>query len=139
MGPGSLFTSVIPNLLVAGIPKAIGHSGALKAYFVNLMSQPGETTNFAASDHVAALREHAGGKILDYVVMSDSRIPPGLRRKYAEQGAVPVKCDRKAIEGMGLTVIEADLVQKGVKVRHNPAAIARVAMDLAEEGRKRRH
>jgi uncharacterized cofD-like protein len=139
LGPGSLFTSLIPNLLVSGIPKAIRQSGALKAYFVNLMSQPGETTNFAASDHVAALREHAGGKLLDYVVMSDSRIPAGLRRRYAEQGAVPIECDGKAIERMGITVIEADLVQKGVKVRHNPAAIARVAMDLAAEGRKRRH
>jgi len=137
LGPGSLFTSVIPNLLVSGIPKAIRQSGALKAYFVNLMSQPGETTNFAASDHVGALWEHAGGKLLDYVVMSDSRIPPGVRRRYAETG-VPVECDRNVIEQMGLAVIEADLVQKGVKVRHNPAAIARVAIDLAVEGRKRR-
>src|ERR1700722_9476231 len=86
LGPGSLFTSVIPNLLVSGIPKAIRQSRAKKTYFMNLMRQPGETTNFAASDHVAALWEHAGGKLLDYVVMSDSRIPPGLRRRYAETG-----------------------------------------------------
>ena len=93
LGPGSLFTSVIPNLLVSGIPKAIRQSCALKAYFVNLMSQPGETTNFAASDHVLAVRDHAGGKLLDCVVMSNSRISPVVRRRYAEQNAAPVECD----------------------------------------------
>jgi uncharacterized cofD-like protein len=138
LGPGSLFTSVIPNLLVSGIPKAIRQSKALKAYFVNLMSQPGETTNFAAADHVLALRGHAGARLLDYVVMSNSRIPPGVRRRYAEQGSAPIECDKQAIERLGLMAIEADLVQRGYKVRHNPAAVARVAVDLALEGRKRR-
>jgi len=137
LGPGSLFTSVIPNLLVSGIPKAIGQSPALKAYFVNLMSQPGETTNFTASDHVMAVREHAGGELIDCVVMSNSRISAGLRRSYAEQNSAPVECDAEAIERMGLRVLQADLVQKGIKVRHNPAATARVAIDLAVEGRKR--
>ncbi len=137
LGPGSLFTSVIPNLLVSGIPKAIGQSPALKAYFVNLMSQPGETTNFTASDHVMAVREHAGGELIDCVVMSNSRISAGLRRSYAEQNSAPVECDAEAIEWMGLRVLQADLVQKGIKVRHNPAATARVAIDLAVEGRKR--
>jgi uncharacterized cofD-like protein len=137
LGPGSLFTSVIPNLLVAGIPKAIRQSNALKAYFVNLMSQPGETTNFAASDHVRALLDHAGGKLLDCVVMSNSRIAPALRRRYAEQNAAPVEGDAAAIAQMGIDVLEADLVQKGVKVRHNPAAIARVAIELAMKSRNR--
>jgi len=137
LGPGSLFTSVIPNLLVSGIPQAIRKSPALKAYFVNLMSQPGETTNFTASDHVIALHEHAGGALLDCVVMSNSRISPQLRRRYAEQNAAPVECDGGAIERMGLKVLLADLAQTGIKVRHNPAAIARVAVDLATAGRKR--
>jgi uncharacterized cofD-like protein len=137
LGPGSLFTSVIPNLLVSGIPKAIRESQALKAYFVNLMTQPGETTNFTASDHVTALREHARGELLDCVVLSNSRISPGLRRAYAEQNSAPIECDTEAIERMGLKVIQADLVLKGIKVRHNPAAIARVAVDLAVLGRKR--
>jgi uncharacterized cofD-like protein len=137
LGPGSLFTSVVPNLLVSGIPQAIRKSPALKAYFVNLMSQPGETTNFTASDHVIALHEHAGGALLDCVVMSNSRISPQLRRRYAEQNAAPVECDAETIERMGLKVLLADLAQTGIKVRHNPAAIARVAVDLATAGRKR--
>lgn len=137
LGPGSLFTSVIPNLLVNGIPEAIRQSPALKAYFMNLMSQPGETTNFTAADHVEAVREHAGGELFDCVVMSNSRISPALRRRYAEQNSAPILCDPGAIERMGIEVIQADLVQRGVKVRHNPAAIACVAVDLALRGRRR--
>jgi uncharacterized cofD-like protein len=138
LGPGSLFTSVIPNLLVVGISQAIRRSPALKAYFVNLMWQPGETTNFAASDHVEALLDHAGGKLIDCAVMSNSRISPALRRRYAEQNSAPVECDTAVVERMGIEVLAADLVQKGLKVRHNPAAIARVAVDLAVRGRNRR-
>jgi uncharacterized cofD-like protein len=137
LGPGSLFTSVIPNLLVSGIPKAIRQSHALKAYFVNLMTQPGETTNFSATDHVLAVDRHAGAKLLDSVVVSTSRISPALRRRYAEQNAAPIESDIHGLERMGLDVIGADLLQKGSKVRHNPDAIARVAVDLAMKARQR--
>ena len=142
-GPGSLFTSVIPNLLVSGIPKAIRQSAALKAYFVNLMSQPGETTNFCASDHVTAIVNHAGAGLLDCAVVSNSRISPAVRRRYAEQNAAPVENDIEAMQAMGLEVIEAGLLMmsapvKGGKVRHNPAAVGAVAFDLAVRGRQRR-
>jgi uncharacterized cofD-like protein len=140
MGPGSLFTSVIPNLLVSGIPKAIRQSRALKAYFGNLMTQPGETTNFSASDHVLAIYGHAGGKLLDSVVVSTSPISPAVRRRYAEQNAEPIRNDTGVLERMGLEVIGEDLLQKGQRVlRHNPAAIARVAVELAVKSRKLRH
>jgi uncharacterized cofD-like protein len=138
LGPGSLFTSVIPNLLVTGIPKAIRQSPALKAYFMNLMSQPGETTNFTAVDHVAALCDHSGGKLLDCVIMSNSRITPATRRRYAAENSSPIAGNAEAIRSMGLKVIEEDLVQKGLKVRHNSAAIARVALELAARARKQR-
>lgn len=138
LGPGSLFTSVIPNLLVSGIPKAIRQSQALKAYFVNLMSQPGETTDFRASDHVLALRKHAGGRLLDCVVVSNSPISPAMRRRYAEQNAAPVENDIETLKGMELEVLAADLLQKGARVRHNPAAIGKVTFDLAKLGRVRK-
>jgi uncharacterized cofD-like protein len=138
LGPGSLFTSVIPNLLVSGIPKAIRRSGALKAYFVNLMSQPGETTDFRASDHVTAIYRHAGAGVLDCAVVSNSRIMPAMRRLYAEQNAAPVENDVATIEAMGIEVIEADLLMKSARVRHNPAAVGKVAFDLATRGRRRR-
>jgi uncharacterized cofD-like protein len=137
LGPGSLFTSVIPNLLVSGIPKAIRQSCGLKAYFMNLMTQPGETTNFSAPDHVLAVDEHAGGKLLGSVVVSTSRISPVVRRRYAEQNSAPIENDVQGLERMGLNVIGADLLQKGSRVRHNPDLIARVAVDLAIQARKR--
>jgi uncharacterized cofD-like protein len=138
LGPGSLYTSVIPNLLVSGIPKAIRQSSALKAYFVNLMSQPGETTNYRASDHVLAIRKHAGGKLVDCAVVSDSQITPAMRRRYAQQNAAPVENDIAALRALNLEVFAADLLQKAAKVRHNPAAIARITLELAQLGRTRR-
>jgi len=138
LGPGSLFTSVIPNLLVSGIPKAIRQSKALKAYFVNLMSQPGETIDFRASDHVLAIRDHAGGRLLDCAVVSTSRITTTLRRRYAERSAAPVENDIDMLRELGLEVIEADLLQAGPRVRHNPAAAGAVALELAIRGRDRR-
>jgi uncharacterized cofD-like protein len=134
-GPGSLFTSVIPNLLVSGIPKAIKKSPALKAYFVNLMSQPGETTDFRASDHVAAISNHAGEGLLDCAVVSNSRISPAMRRRYGQTNAAPVETDGEALRSLGLEVIEADLLMKGAKVRHNPVAVGAVAFELAKRGR----
>lgn len=138
LGPGSLFTSVIPNLLVSGVSKAIRLSPALKAYFVNLMSQPGETTDFRASDHVLALARHSGGKLVDCVVVSDSPVSPALRRRYAQQSAAPVENDFETLKELELEVLAADLLQKGARVRHNPAAIGKVTLDLAKRGRQRR-
>jgi uncharacterized cofD-like protein len=140
MGPGSLFTSVIPNLLVSGIPNAIRKSRGMKAYFVNLMSQPGETTDFSASDHVEAIRRHAKGQLIDCAVMNTGRISSSLRRRYEETRATPVPNDVDRLQGMGLEVVRADLLDdSGPKVRHDPAAIASVALELARRGRERRH
>src|SRR5579883_3461759 len=137
-GPGSLFTSVIPNLLVEGIPGAIRRSPAVKAYFCNLMWQPGETTNFRASDHVRAIHRHARGPLLDYVVVNTTAILPDLRKKYARQQAHPVENDLPEIARMGLQVIAEPLVQQGEKVRHDPGLLAAVAIELARAGRRRR-
>ncbi|HWF11077.1 MAG TPA: uridine diphosphate-N-acetylglucosamine-binding protein YvcK [Bryobacteraceae bacterium] len=131
LGPGSLFTSVVPNLLVSGIPAAIRKSPAHKACFMNLMTQPGETTNFSASDHVAALDHHAGGRLIDSVVVSTSKISLGLRKRYAAQNAAPIEIDTERLSAMGLEIIGEDLAQAGRKVRHNPAAIARIAVEMA--------
>jgi uncharacterized cofD-like protein len=137
LGPGSLFTSVIPNLLVAGIPSAIRKSGACKAYFLNMMTQPGETTNFTGPDHVLAVENHAGGKLVDCAVVSTSKISPALRQRYAEQGSSPIEYDEVALRRMGLDVISADMLHKGPQVRHDPAAVAHVALELAQASRKK--
>ena len=140
LGPGSLFTSVIPNLLVKGIPAALRKSKAVKAYFLNLMSQPGETTGFLASHHIAALDRHARGGFLDVAVASNSVIPPRLQRLYAANKAEPVITDHEAIRAMGIELVEADLFHfhKNIKVRHSAEATAQVVLELARRGRVRR-
>jgi uncharacterized cofD-like protein len=137
LGPGSLFTSVIPNLLVAGIPEAIRRSRAAKAYFVNLMWQPGETMNFRASDHIAALYRHARANFLDYAIVNTTPIRPALKQRYAKQEAQPVENDWDALARLGLSVITGNLVRQSDKVRHEPGAIAGIAVRLALESRAR--
>jgi uncharacterized cofD-like protein len=134
-GPGSLFTSLIPNLLVQGIPEAIRCSPALKAYFVNLMWQPGETIGFRASDHVAALLRHAGVPLLDVVVVNTRSISARQRRKYAAENVQSVMNDVDRLQQMGLEVVTADLLGEGEIVRHDPRATAEIALNLARRGR----
>ncbi len=145
IGPGSLFTSILPNLLVEGISKAIAASPALKVYFVNLMSQPGETTNFRASDHVAALLRHAGRcprPLLDFCVVNTKPYSQKALRAYAMRHARPVENDTEMLRRMGLKIVEADLLrmagtQGTGKIRHDPGAIAAVALELAQKARAR--
>jgi len=138
LGPGSLFTSVIPNLLVEGIPAAIRKSPAIKAYFVNLMWQPGETTEFSASDHVRAIHRHAGGKLLDYAIVNVRPITSAVKKRYAREAALPVENDIDNLLKMGLKVVSGNLVQHGVKIRHDPAATAAIVLKLAQDARRRR-
>lgn len=138
LGPGSLFTSVVPNLLVGGISKAIDESPALKAYFVNLMWQPGETMDFTAWDHVSAICRHARRKLLDCAVVNTYPITGELRRLYAAEKVFPVENDTPRIEEAGIRVVGAPLLADAVKVRHDSQATADVAVKLAQEGRARR-
>jgi uncharacterized cofD-like protein len=139
LGPGSLFTSVIPNLLVAGIPQAIRASAAVKAYFVNLMWQPGETSDFTASDHVRALNRHAGGKFLDYAVVNIRAITSAMKKRYARESALPVENDLDALFKMGLKVMAGNLASHGDTVKHDPTATAAAVVKLAQEGRRRKN
>lgn len=138
LGPGSLFTSVAPNLLVEGVSAAIRRSAAVRAYFVNLMSQPGETTDFKASDHIRVLHRHAGRRFLDYAIVNVRPITSAVKKRYAREEAKPVDNDIDNILRMGVKVIAGSLAQRGEKVRHEPLAAAAVVMKLAQEGRRRR-
>jgi len=133
-GPGSLFTSLVPNVLVQGIPEAIRRSRALRAYFVNLMWQPGETIGFRASDHVDAIQHHAGMKLLDVVVVNTRSISARQKRKYAAEQVKPVLNDVERLSEMGLQVVAADLLGEGEIVRHDPRATAAIAIELARRG-----
>jgi len=137
LGPGSLFTSVIPNLLVEGIPAAIRRSQAVKAYFVNLMSQPGETTEFTASDHVRSIHRHAKGKLLDYAVVNIRPITTAMKKRYASHAAMPVENDIDELFRMGVKVMAGKLARHGETLRHDPEATAEVVVKLASENRRR--
>jgi len=139
LGPGSLYTSVIPNILVNGIAEAIQSSSALKVYFVNLMWQPGETINFTASRHLQAIYSHAKNSIVDCVVLNSGVIPASLQRKYARAQVRPVENDFEVLERMDVKVVTADLLGDAPavphKVRHSPEALANVVLDLATRAR----
>ena len=139
IGPGSLYTSVIPNLLVKGLADAIYQSRALKVYFGNLMWQPGETVNFSASQHVEAIHAHARCKLLDCVVVNTAPIPLNLQTRYAHEHVKPVENDFTQLTKMGVKVVTAPLIGEMAaqqeKIRHDPTALAEVVIDLASRSR----
>jgi uncharacterized cofD-like protein len=131
LGPGSLYTSLIPNLLVRGIPEAIERSPALKVYVCNLMTQPGETRRCTASDHIRAIQQHGGGRVLNYVVLNTRSFSPALRRRYAMQRAEPVVNDLDQIRALGVEPVTANLLDEGRVARHDPRRLAQLLLDLA--------
>lgn len=127
LGPGSLYTSVIPNLLVSGIVEAIMASTAKKIYVCNIMTQPGETDNYSVASHVNALLSHAKGrKIIDAVLVNNS-LPDNISDGYAKSGSIPVRLDMENIAPTGVTVVSQKLIQenKDGLVRHSSHRVAR--------------
>jgi uncharacterized cofD-like protein len=131
LGPGSLYTSVIPNLLVEGVVEAIRHSRALKAYVCNVMTQHGETRGFRASDHARVLLEHGGPGLFEYVLVNTRRPrSQALLARYSQEGAEPVEPDLEAIRALGLRPEPQDLISDEELVRHDPRKIASVLLQL---------
>jgi uncharacterized cofD-like protein len=131
LGPGSLYTSVVPNLLVRGVAEAIRASRARKIYVCNLMTQPGETVGFSASRHARALAEIAGAGLFDTVLVN-SRIPPrSLVEKYHREGAEVVEFDPEGFQGMDASTVCSDLMSATNLVRHDPGSLAREILALA--------
>jgi len=135
LGPGSLYTSILPNLLVRGISEAIARTRAVRVYVCNVMTQPGETDGYTASDHLKAIFSHAG-PIVDYVVVNRGSIPARLKVRYRREGAVPVVADTEILQQMGVKVIEGDLVHESNVVRHHPGKLARLILELALQERR---
>ncbi len=134
MGPGSLYTSVIPNLLVDGVSAAIKRSKAMKIYVMNLMTQEGETEDCTASEHVKAIFDAAEGKVFDYVIADVSRIPAMVLAKYEETGNCQVVLDREELAELGVELVERELaVWKNALVRHDPNVLAREIMAIYRE------
>lgn len=127
LGPGSLYTSILPNFLVDRIAREVAASQAVKMYVCNVMTQPGETDNMTAADHVEALLENAGARVCDHVVVND-RPPSKLLEAYAVEGQVPVEPDIARIRSLGLTPVEADVISETATVRHDPEKLAQVVI-----------
>jgi len=135
MGPGSLYSSVMPGLLVQGIPEAINHSRAAKIYICNVMTQPGETDGYSASQHLQAIIKHAGA-IVDYVVVNTETVPTQLVDWYRREGATPVEADLKAIADLGVTPVTGELLQRNEVVRHHPDRLAHLLIRLIKGCRR---
>ena len=134
LGPGSLYTSVIPNLLVSGISEAIHESDAVKVYVMNLMTQTGETAGYTAVDHVRALFDHGGEGLFDYTLVNDLPIPPEAQEEYLREGAVPIAVDEDALSALGVSVRYAPVaLWEKALVRHNSAALAGALRTLYRE------
>jgi len=120
VGPGSLFTSIVPNLLVRGIAREIRKSPAVKIYIGNLMTQPGETTGFSAAEHVEVIYSHCGQRLFDGIILNDGPMPRAEVARYRLQGSTPVISDHARLHALGLRTYEARMLAPGKGIRHDP-------------------
>lgn len=130
LGPGSLYTSIIPNLLIREITEAIINSKALKFYICNIMTQHGETDNFTASDHLRVLIAHSHPRILEYCIVNNGAIPQNFIDKYKLEQAMPVQLDADKIRGLGYKVIADNFVDIKEVVRHDAKKLAKIIMKI---------
>jgi uncharacterized cofD-like protein len=133
LAPGSLYTSLLPNLLVSGVAEAIRKSRAVKVLVCNLHTQPGETTGFSASDHLRVVEQHLGRDVVDYCVVN-SATERARCWKSDQPGWEPVACDTERVVALGTIPITADLLGRGVgRPQHDPARLGRVVMTIAKD------
>jgi uncharacterized cofD-like protein len=131
IGPGSLFTSLVPNLLVRGISDAIVSSSATKVYICNLMTQANESLGLTAADHIRALNRHAGQQLFDYALINRTTVSEELKSKYALEGASQIVPDLNAIEALGVIPVLGDYLEEASVARHNTTRLASDLMQLA--------
>ena len=137
IGPGSLFTSLIPPLLLRGFSDAVAESGARVVLVMNVMTERGETDGLTAAQHVLALRRHAPRLPLHDVLLDTTPIPDEVRARYAAGGAAPVPADLREIEALGCRPVRRGLLAEGRKIRHDPRALAAALLELAAAGAPR--
>ena len=133
LGPGSLYTSIIPNFLIKEITKAVVASEAIKVYVCNIMTQPGETDSFSASMHIKTLINHSHPRALNYAVVNTGEISTSILKRYARENSYPVVNDRRNIESLGYRVIEENIVIAEDVARHDPLKLARIILSFMEE------
>lgn len=135
LGPGSLYTSVLPNLIIKGIADAIAKSSAYKIYVCNVMTQPGETEGYSASDHLRAIIDHANKGVINACMVNSAQAPAEALERYKEENSFPVVADVEKIKEMGYTVIATDLLGVDSYVRHDSAKLTQALIRLIEKHR----
>lgn len=131
LGPGSLYTSVIPNLLTRGVSDAVRDCRGVKVYVMNVMTQDGETENYTATDHVRALLDHGGRDLFQYVLVNNRPIPPELLQAYRRENAAPVPVQPDALRALGTEPVFAPVAEwRNGLIRHDPAALSTALMKL---------
>jgi uncharacterized cofD-like protein len=138
VGPGSLYTSIIPNLLVEEICDVIAHSQAVCVYIANLMTQPGETQHYSVADHVRAIYRHTRAGLFDYAVINTKHVTPRVLRRYHAEGAEPVDPSLDELDQMGLHYVTGDLLQEEGVVRHDQVRLTRLLINKFVRTRSKR-
>jgi uncharacterized cofD-like protein len=129
LGPGSLYTSVLPNLLIPEIAAAIAKSRAPRVYIANLMTQPGETTGYALADHLRAIQKHVPRRVIDWVIANRQPVSPDVARRYRSEGAEPVAVDLPVLRKLGFRVILGNLLEEHGVIRHNTKRLSRLLLE----------
>jgi uncharacterized cofD-like protein len=129
LGPGSLYTSILPNLLIREIVAAIAESKAPRVYIANLMTQPGETSGYSLADHMRSNQRHTPRRLIDWVVANRQAISPEVAKRYRREGAEPVTIDIPELQKLGYRVVLDNLLDEHGVIRHNPARLARLLLE----------
>jgi uncharacterized cofD-like protein len=130
IGPGSLFTSLIPNMLVNQVIGAVRASRATKIYIQNIMTQPGETDHYSAADHVEALAKHCDGILFPNILLNNGMPSPEILKKYSAEHAALVDIDRERLNSLNLKMVERDLLAQDVVIRHDPDRLAQAVLEF---------
>jgi uncharacterized cofD-like protein len=133
LGPGSLYTSLITNLLVQGIPEALAAARGVRIYISNLMTQANESLNLTASQHIEKIYEHARGPIFDYAIVNTAPVSDELRERYASEGAIAIEPDVDRIEAMGIKCITGNFSAEGGVLRHAADRVAETVLRIGAE------
>ncbi len=137
MGPGSLYTSIIPNLLVPGIVEAICASKAPKVYISNVMTQSGETDSYTAAQHLQSIIKHGGKECIDHILVHGSPISEQVKENYANEGAYPVEINKDELKQIGVTVIcDQFAIEKEGKLRHDAIKVSEALLRTTERAIK---
>jgi uncharacterized cofD-like protein len=134
MGPGSLYTSLITNLLVQGIPSALANARGVRVFICNLMTEANESMGLTASQHIERIYDHAGAPIFDYALVNTAPFSPETLTRYAEEKATPIEADIERIEALGVHCITGNFASEGSVVRHNVIDVNNALLSLGRFG-----